>query len=252
MSCLLSLQLDVSGQATSQPGCPLTCFFSCTYTVCRQCPGTTIERNFKVGTSLSVLLAVNGSSALAPLCDHSSFTSSSSDSSAASTSSCQQVSTSAEADDTAARGRRLRVAGEGGRSPPPLSSATNHRLLQEGDQSTNATLENTDGGGSSWAWDEDGPTFGLGELSRIRLSSHVLFLDDGGGEAWSPLQNTSSAAAVVGENDEDDGGPAGVITASLASFGVQEAVFSTMLFFSRVEAVEEASGRGGGVISDSE
>ncbi|CAN0538146.1 unnamed protein product, partial [Ectocarpus sp. 12 AP-2014] len=36
-----------------------------------QCPGTTIERNFEVGTSLSVSLAVNGSTALVPLCGDS-------------------------------------------------------------------------------------------------------------------------------------------------------------------------------------
>lgn len=234
---------------------PIFCFLQRSLcAVCRQCPGTTIERNFEVGTSLSVSVVVNGSTALTPLCDHSSSTSSGS--SAASGSSCQQYSTSAGADNTPARGgRRLRSSGEGNRFPSsPISSETNHRLLQEGDQSTNATFEHTAGGGESWSWDEDGPTFALGELSRVRLASHILLLDDGGGEAWTPLRNTSSAsAAVAGNGDEEEDGRAGVITASLKSFGVQEeAVFSTLLFFSRVEAVEEASGGGEGILGDSE
>lgn len=217
--------------------------------MCRQCPGTTIDRNFEVGTSLSVSLVVNGASTLMPLCDGSSSTSSSSDSTAASISSCQQYSTSAGADATATRGRKLRVAREGSHYPSssPLPSATSHRQLQEVDQSTNETFEHTAG---TWAWDEDGPTFGLGELSRIRLSSHALLLDESGGEAWAPLRNTSSAAAVAPNNDPEDGGSAGVITASLESFGVQEAVFSTMVFFSRVE--ERSPGSGGGIRSDSE
>lgn len=189
-----------------------------------------------------------------PLCDHSSPITSSSGSSAAITSSCQQAATSAVAEDTAARGRRLRVEGEGIRySSSPLSSASNHRLLQESDHSTSEASEDIAGGGESWAWNEDGPTFGLGELSRIRLSSHALLLNDGRGESWAALRNTSSAtAAVVADDDEEDDGRAGVITASLESFGVEEAVISTMVFFKKAEAVEEASGGGADVLSDSE
>eukprot|EP00752_Nemacystus_decipiens_P006446 g5806.t1 len=216
-----------------------------------QCPGTTIERNFEVGTSLSVSLVVNGSTALVPLCEGSSSPSSSSGSSAASSSSCQQYSTSARVDGTTTRGRRLRVTGQGSRYPSlPLPPATRDRLLQEVDQSTSETAEEIAEGGESWAWDEDGPTLGLGELSRIRLASHVLLLRDDGGEAWGELRNTSSVAPVAAESDGEGGGPAGVVTASLQSFGVREAVFSTMLFFVRVEAVEEASGSRGGIGSD--
>ena len=205
---------------------------------------------------MSVSLVVNGSTALIPLCDRSSSTSSSSsESSTASTRGCPQYSTSAGAESTDARGRRLRAASDGNRYPSsPLSTATTHRLLQEeSDQSTNATSELADGGSESWAWHEDGPIFGLGELSRIRLSSHALLLEDGGGEAWVPLRNTSSAVATAaGNHEEEDEARAGVITASLQSFGEQEAVFSAMLFFSRAEAVEGASGGGGGVLGDSE
>lgn len=252
--CWLFLHARIHlGRKLANSGAPFNMVtFSVFCTVSRQCPGTTIERNFEVGTSLSVSLVVNGSTALIPSCGRSSSTSSSS-ASPASTTSCQQHSTSTGAGGAAARGRRLRVAGEGTRYPSsPLSSAANHRLLQEeGDQSTNTTLELPARDGESWAWDEDGPAFGLGELSRIRLSSHALLLDDGGGEAWAPLRNTSSAAATIPNSGEEDDARAGVITALLDSFGVQEAVFSAMLSFSRVEAVEESSRGGGGVLGDS-
>lgn len=248
----------------------------------RQCPGTTIERNFEVGTSLSVSLVVNGSIALVPLCEDSPFASPLLDyrgaASAASTSSCHHVSTSAaatdgSAGDAAPLDRRLHATGDDkGRSPSsfpfsfPFTRRRNRsrgdRLLQEQGDSSDTTLDDETTGGRGWAWETDGPTFGLGERSRMRLSSHVFMLDndddddndDQDGGAWTPLLNTSSAAALAvkeavrdNEEEEEGGGSqrAGVITASLKRFDFeQEAVFSTLLFFSKVEPVEESSGRG--------
>ncbi|CAM9400929.1 unnamed protein product, partial [Ectocarpus fasciculatus] len=206
-----------------------------------QCPGTTIERNFKVGTSLSVSLVVNGSTALVPLCDDSSSDSSS----------CQKSGADDVATESAGLSRRLSDPGDESRRPsssPPARRGRGYRLLQE-DQGTDASLHET-GGGAGWAWDSDGPIFGLGELSKIRLSSHVLLLGDDDNdsdyEGWSPLRNTSSvvaAAAEAAENEEGGGGRAGVIMASLEPFDSQ-AVFSTLLFFSKVEVVQEKSATG--------
>lgn len=243
----------------------------------RQCPGTTIERNFEVGTSLSVSLVVNGSTALTPLWDDSSLApplNSGATTRTASTSSCHESSTSAATDDgtaaaadTAARNRRLQAASDGvSRSPASFSLSSSPterrsrkqglRLLQEQDEGSNTTLDDETTGGSGWAWEATGPIFRLGERSRIRLSSHVLIVNDDQHEgAWAPLLNTSSAVAVavkeVSKNAEEEeeeertSRRAGVVTASLESFDVgQEAVFSTLLFFSDVEPVEESSGWG--------
>ncbi|CAM9885944.1 unnamed protein product, partial [Ectocarpus sp. 13 AM-2016] len=151
-----------------------------------QCPGTTIERNFEVGTSLSISLAVNGSTALVPLCgDPVSASSpdssntgptSSSASSSSGSSSCQKVGADGVATETSGPSRRLSDAGDESHPSPalPARQGRSYRLLQEG-QGANASLDETEGG-AGWAWDSDGPIFGLGELSRIRLSSHVLLL----------------------------------------------------------------------------
>lgn len=231
--------------------------------VSRQCPGTTIERNFEVGTSLSVSLVVNGSAALDALCDESSSESSSESvtTSISSVSSCRQVSNSASssdgapADAIANNRRRLRGSGDNIRSPYSLSGrggrGFGHRLLQGDDQLNNATLGQAAGDDGGWGWDSDGPIFGLGELSRIRLSSHVLLLngDEGPAGAWAPLRNTSSASAVeeaeaaaVGELEKE--GRVGVITASFESVEAT-AVFSTLLFFNSVELAEGNAGSGG-------
>ncbi|CAM9796526.1 unnamed protein product [Scytosiphon promiscuus] len=216
-----------------------------------QCPGTTIERNFEVGTSLSVSLLVNGSSALDPFCEEFSPESSSSE-----FSSCRQASSSASYSDGATASavandrRRLYGTSDDSRSRSFLSGrrgrGRGHRLLQEDEDTHNATRDQAAGDGG-WAWDSDGPRFGLGERSKIRLSSHVLLLDgsDGNTGVWAPLRNTSSASAVeVSEaSDEEGEGRAGVITASLDSFEAT-AVFSTLLYFSSVESAEDSSGSG--------
>ncbi|CAN0346455.1 unnamed protein product, partial [Ectocarpus sp. 8 AP-2014] len=231
-----------------------------------QCPGTTIERNFEVGTSLSVSLVVNGSTALVPLCGDSVSASSpdssntgptssaaSSSSTTSGSSSCQKIGTDGVATETSGPSRRLSDPGDESHPSPalPARQGRGYRLLQE-DQGTNASLDETEGG-AGWAWDSDGPIFGLGELSRIRLSSHVLLLGDDDNdssdyEEWTPLRNTSSwvatAAAGATKNEEGGGGGrAGVITASLEPFDSQ-AVFSALLFFSKVEVVQEESDTG--------
>lgn len=209
---------------------------------------------------------MNGSTALAPLCGDSVSASSpdssntgptssaaSSSSTASGSSSCQKIGADGVATETSGPSRRLSDPGDESRPSPalPARQGRGYRLLQE-DQGTSASLEETDGG-AGWAWDSDGPIFGLGELSRIRLSSHVLLLGDGDNdssseyEEWTPLQNTSSwvanAAAGATENEEGGGGRAGVITASLEPFDSQ-AVFSALLFFSKVEVVQEESATG--------
>ncbi|CAM9808562.1 unnamed protein product, partial [Hapterophycus canaliculatus] len=228
-----------------------------------QCPGTTIERNFEVGTSLSVSLVVNASAALDPLCDHFSSSSSSVSptNSSASASSCQEVSSSASHSDGAPAGtaansrRRLHDAIGESRSAYFLFSRRDggrgHRLLQEDDQTNNATDEAAENGG--WTWDSSGPIFGLGERSRVRFSSHVLLLDDEEGSTggWIPLRNTSSVSALAGteveaEAEAEAAGErrVGIITASLESFEAT-AVISTLLYFSSVETGEDGSGSGG-------
>lgn len=75
----------------------------------------------------------------------------------------------------------------------------------------------------------------------------LLDADDGHTEAWAPLRNTSSvsaAAEAMAASETDEGGRVGVITASLDIFEAT-AVFSTMLFFSSVESVEDTSGSEG-------
>ncbi|CAM9203603.1 unnamed protein product [Ectocarpus sp. 6 AP-2014] len=231
-----------------------------------QCPGTTIKRNFEVGTSLSISLVVNGSTALVPLCGDSVSASSPDSSNAGPTSgaassssttggsrSCQKIGTDGVATEASGPSRRLSDPGDESHPSPALAArqGRGYRILQE-DQGTNASLDETEGA-AGWAWNSDGPIFGLGELSRIRLSSHVLLLGDDDNDSsdyqeWTPIRNTSSWVATIAagatENEEGEGGGrAGVITASLEPFDSQ-AVFSALLFFSKAEVVQEESDKG--------
>lgn len=206
---------------------------------------------------------MNGSTALVPLCGDSISASSpdssstgptssaaSRSSTASGSSSCQEIGADDVDTEDAGLSRRLSDPGDEGHpsSALPARQGRGHRLLQE-DQGTNASFDEMDGG-AGWAWDADGPIFGLGELSRIRLSSHVLLLSDDDNdsdyEEWTPLRNTSSvttAAEGATENKEGGGGRAGVITALSEPFDSQ-AVFSTLLYFSKVEVIQQESATG--------
>lgn len=77
---------------------------------------------------------------------------------------------------------------------------------------------------AGWRWGAGGATFALGELSRIRLASDALL--DG---LWSPVREGYSTANEEGE-----------ITASVEMFE-SRAIYSTLLFYDDVEAVQGGS-----------
>lgn len=171
----------------------------------RQCPGTTIARNFEMGTSLDVSFVVSGSAPLTEVC-------------------YAEYSSGEDG------------GGGGGREEDAFSSnhhgaSRGRRLLDQNETIFDNTVCTDEGEEdkrfTSWRWGADGATFALGDNSRIRLAGHAK-LDEG----WTPLRNGFSTA-----NEEGD------VTASLESFA-DEAVLSTLLFFNdETEAFASESSR---------
>lgn len=174
----------------------------------RQCPGTTIDRNFEVGTSLSVSFAVDGPSSLTAVCNDSAWNTDPNTGSGSVEASDAKSAHGITTAKSPPRGRLL------------LDDEANGTLFQ--------TFCNNDGDEdvleAGWRWGVGGATFALGELSRIRLASDALL--DG---LWSPVREGYSTASEEGQ-----------ITASVEMFETR-AIYSALVFYDNVEVVQENS-----------
>ena len=174
----------------------------------RQCPGTTIDRNFEVGTSLSVSFVVDGPSSLTAVCNDSAWNTDPNLGSGSVESSDAKSAHGLTAAEGPRRGRLL------------LDDEANGTLFQ--------TFCNNDDDEDvldvGWRWGAGGATFALGELSRIRLASDALL--DG---LWVPVREGYSTANEEGE-----------ITASVEMFE-SRAIYSALIFYDDVVAVQERS-----------
>lgn len=215
----------------------------------RQCPGTTIERNFEVGTSLRVSFKVNGSTPLEPVCFNATAPSAGQEhereihnddsdtyDSAVTSTAAGSTSTAAASPEDASQRQLLVTATRKG--SPRRRTQAQERLLA--DQVSSITPHNEticeaslpvadddlgvgEEGDADWTWGTDGATFALGKLSRIRLSSDVML--DG---SWIALPwGLSTADGALNE-----------ITIAMGTFE-SRAMYSTLIFFEAPEIVED-------------
>lgn len=133
----------------------------------RQCQGTTIERNFEVGASLSMSFAMSGDTPMAAVCGLM-------------TSVHEENSEGAQAESIKAADTSRSTNGQ---IPGRLLVGGNETLCADGNE-----------GVVTWTWGESVASFALGPHSRVRFSNGARL--DG---AWSPLEEGLSTANAKGE-----------------------------------------------------